>query len=113
MDQTSQATVIEELFSSFLQPDLSEEEREEHSEVKEMLADMLGMDFDDEGFDARFTSLMKAVQHHVEEEEGFGRLSPTLREKWPLEVEPSPGRPLKHSALGRPALKVEATNEFS
>jgi hypothetical protein len=49
--------------------------------VKEMLADMLGMDFDDEGFDARFTSHMKAVQHHVEEEEGPGGNMEIARQK--------------------------------
>jgi hypothetical protein len=62
-------------------PEQVDEALQEHSDVKEMLTELLGMDFDEEGFDARFTSLMKAVQHHVEEEEGPHGIMETARQK--------------------------------
>ena len=45
---------------------------EEHLEIKEMLAELLDMDFDDDDFDAKFTAMIKAVQNHVEEDERTG-----------------------------------------
>lgn len=57
-----------------------DEALQEHSDVKEMLAELLNMDFDDERFDSSFTNLMKAVQHHVEEEEGPGGVMDIARQ---------------------------------
>jgi hypothetical protein len=48
--------------------------------VKEMLADLLGMDFDDEGFEPDL-QVSCAVQHHVEEEEGPGGIMEIARQK--------------------------------
>jgi hemerythrin superfamily protein len=62
-------------------PEQVDEALQEHSEVKQMLAEILAMEFDEDGFDARFTALMKAVQHHVDEEEGPGGILETARQK--------------------------------
>jgi hemerythrin superfamily protein len=47
---------------------LVEEARQEHQEVKDLIAELRGRDADDE-FDARFRELMENVEHHVQEEE--------------------------------------------
>ncbi len=39
------------------------------------------MEFDDEDFDSKFTAMMKAVQHHVEEEERDGGIMDIARQK--------------------------------
>jgi len=62
-------------------PEQVDEALQEHSEMKEVLAELLGMDFDQEGFDSKFTSLMKAVQRHVDEEEGPEGIMETARQK--------------------------------
>jgi hemerythrin superfamily protein len=68
-------------------PEQVDEALREHAQVKEMLAELLEMDFDDDGFDAKFTSLMKAVQHHVdEEEEGPGGIMETARQTLSPEI---------------------------
>jgi hypothetical protein len=41
----------------------------EHTQVKQILADMLELEIDDEAFEKKLTLLMETVQHHVQEEE--------------------------------------------
>ena len=62
-------------------PDQVDEALEEHLEIKEMLAELLDMDFDDDEFDAKFTAMIKAVQNHVEEEERTGGILDIARQK--------------------------------
>jgi hemerythrin superfamily protein len=47
---------------------LVEEARQEHQEVKNLIAELRGSDPDDE-FDTKFRELMENVEHHVQEEE--------------------------------------------
>ena len=49
--------------------DLVAEAGEEHKQIKTLLAELDGMDADDEQFDAKMTVLMEDVEHHVEEEQ--------------------------------------------
>jgi len=58
-----------------------EEAVSEHAGVKQMLADLLDLDIDDETFDERFNTLMENVQHHVEEEEAPEGLLELARQK--------------------------------
>jgi hemerythrin superfamily protein len=53
-------------------PDKVDEAIKEHAEVKQLLADMLDADLNDEDFDSRFHQLVDDVRHHVEEEEAPG-----------------------------------------
>jgi Hemerythrin HHE cation binding domain len=62
-------------------PDQIDEALEEHLEIKEMLAELLDIDFDEEDFDTKFTAMMKAVQHNVEEEERTGGIMDIARQK--------------------------------
>jgi len=62
-------------------PDQVDEALEEHLEIKEMLAELLDMDFDDDDFDAKFTAMIKAVENHVEEEERTGGILDIARQK--------------------------------
>ena len=48
---------------------LAKEALDEHAEAKEVLAELDDMEPSDRGFDARVTSLIADVRHHVEEEE--------------------------------------------
>jgi hypothetical protein len=57
-----------EKFSS----DLVQEAMSEHQEVKQLLAEMLDLEIDDEAFDNHMIKLMERVENHVEEEEGPG-----------------------------------------
>ena len=52
-----------------LAPDKIEESEEEHAQVKQILADMLELELDDDAFEKKLTTLMESVQHHVQEEE--------------------------------------------
>jgi hemerythrin superfamily protein len=45
------------------------EAREEHQTVKQLIAELKGMEEVDEEFESQFSELMENVQHHVEEEE--------------------------------------------
>jgi len=54
--------------------DQVERSLEEHGEVKEMLAELLDADFNDENFDSRFNKLISDVRQHVKEEEAAGGL---------------------------------------
>ena len=62
-------------------PDQVDEALQEHMEVKEMLVEILDMEFNDEDFDSKFTAMIKAVQHHVEEEERDGGIMDIARQK--------------------------------
>src|SRR5262249_41376806 len=50
-------------------PEKVEEALREHGQVKELLAELLDMDFDDEEFSIKFNKMMEDVLHHVAEEE--------------------------------------------
>jgi hemerythrin superfamily protein len=45
------------------------EAREEHQTVKQLIAELKGMEEADEEFESQFSELVENVQHHVEEEE--------------------------------------------
>lgn len=49
--------------------ELVAEAAEEHKQVKTLLAELAGMDAEDERFDAKMKVLKEDVEHHVEEEE--------------------------------------------
>jgi hemerythrin superfamily protein len=67
-------------------PDQIDQARAEHSQVKQMLAQLLEMDFEDDDFDAKFTGMMKAVQQHVEEEEGPGGIMDVAQQELSAEI---------------------------
>ncbi len=52
--------------------DLVERAESDHEEIKEVLAEMLEFEVDDEEFDSRMIQLMEKVRTHVGEEEGPG-----------------------------------------
>ena len=62
-------------------PDQIDEALEEHQEVSKMLVELLDMKFNDEDFYSKFTAMIKAVQHHVEEEERDGGIMDIARQK--------------------------------
>jgi len=49
--------------------DLVKEAREEHAQVKRLLAELEGMSPEDDSFDAKVKVVMDDVRHHAEEEE--------------------------------------------
>jgi hemerythrin superfamily protein len=53
-------------------PDKVDEALKEHSEVKQILADLLDPDLNEDDFESRFHTLVKDVRHHVKEEEAPG-----------------------------------------
>ena len=53
-------------------PDLVKQALSEHEEVRQLLAEMLDLEVDDEGFNERMATLMQKVETHVREEEGAG-----------------------------------------
>ena len=50
-------------------PEKVHEALHEHSQVKELLIELLGIDIDDEEFESQFNRLVEDVRQHVEEEE--------------------------------------------
>jgi len=50
-------------------PEKVQESLREHSQVKQLLAELLDLDFDEDEFPIKFNKLMEDVLHHVEEEE--------------------------------------------
>lgn len=50
-------------------PEKVQEALHEHSQVRELLTDLLGIDIDDEEFETQFNRMVEDVRHHVEEEE--------------------------------------------
>ena len=70
------ARIEEEIFYPAAKQAPSEEAKElvaeageEHKQIKTLLAELDGMDADDEQFDAKMTVLKEDVEHHVEEEQ--------------------------------------------
>src|SRR5437762_13677398 len=51
-------------------PDLIQEAMSEHQEVKQLLAELLDLEIDDEAFDNHMTTLMEKVEGHVQEKDG-------------------------------------------
>ena len=58
--------------------ELVAEAAEEHKQVKTLLAELDGMDAEDERFDAKMKVLKEDVEHHVEEEEDEQRAESRL-----------------------------------
>jgi len=50
--------------------EMVEEAKQEHQQVKEMMRELKKMNVEDQEFEEKFSELVEAVQHHVEEEEG-------------------------------------------
>lgn len=92
---------------------------EEHKQVKTLLAELEGMDPDDQTFDAKMKVLKDNVEHHVKEEEGemfphaqkqlgndeleaLGQRIAARKEQ----IQQEAGRPVARSAAARPATKA-------
>jgi hemerythrin superfamily protein len=67
------ATIEEKIFYPAVRAERTEdillEALEEHLGIKRVLADLLGIESDDETFDAKIKVLQEQVEHHVKEEE--------------------------------------------
>lgn len=50
--------------------DMLREAKQEHQQAKEIIAGLKKMSAEDEQFDEKFSELVEAIKHHVEEEEG-------------------------------------------
>jgi hemerythrin superfamily protein len=50
-------------------PEKVDEAIDEHSEVKDLLLELLESDLDEDAFESQFNRLVEDVRHHVEEEE--------------------------------------------
>jgi hypothetical protein len=84
IELSAHAAAEEKVFYPLLKgeiPDQVDEALQEHMEVKEMLVELLDMEFNDVDFDSKFTAMIKAVQHHVEEEERDGGIMDIARQK--------------------------------
>ena len=62
-------------------PDLVKEAMNEHQEVKQLLAEMLDIEVDDEEFDTHMNTLVEKVQGHVQEEEAPGGVLEIARQR--------------------------------
>jgi len=62
-------------------PEKVEEAVREHAEVKQILADMLELEIEDDAFDKKLTFLMETVQRHVQEEEAKDGILEIARQK--------------------------------
>ena len=72
---TVHAQLEEELFYPAVRAaidadDLMDEAQVEHASAKELIAQLSGMDPDDDLYDAKVTVLGEQIEHHVREEEG-------------------------------------------
>jgi len=68
------AALEEEIFYPAVEKEIDDrsmvkEARQEHQTVKELIAELKGMQEEDEEFESKFSELVENVQHHVEEEE--------------------------------------------
>jgi hemerythrin superfamily protein len=69
------AALEEQIFYPAVEKDVEDassmisEAREEHQTVKQMIAELKGMEEADAEFESQFSELVENVQHHVEEEE--------------------------------------------
>jgi hemerythrin superfamily protein len=69
------AALEEEIFYPAVEKEVEEaasmisEARGEHQKVKQLIAELKGMEEADEEFESQFSELVENVQHHVEEEE--------------------------------------------
>jgi hemerythrin superfamily protein len=61
--------------------DQVEEALTEHRQVKQILAELLAVDVNEESFDSRFTELMDDVRRHVEEEESSSGILDVARQR--------------------------------
>jgi Hemerythrin HHE cation binding domain len=50
--------------------DMLDEAKQEHQQAKTIIAELKTADAEDESFEEKFSELVDAIQHHVEEEEG-------------------------------------------
>lgn len=80
---TVHATIEEEILypaarDALDDEDLVDEAQVEHDGAKDLIAQIMEMDADDELFDAKVTVLGEYIEHHVKEEEG--EMFPKLRE---------------------------------
>jgi hemerythrin superfamily protein len=74
MALTVHATIEEEIFypaarDALEEQDLLDEAEVEHASAKDLIAQIMDMDADDELFDAKVTVLGEYIAHHVKEEE--------------------------------------------
>lgn len=76
-------------------PDQVEQAIEDHLAVKQILAELLDADFEDEIFETRFMQLMEDVQNHVKEEEGPGGIMEIARERLDSEALANLGREIQ------------------
>lgn len=76
LELTRHATAEEEIFYPAVRAaggdneDLVDEATVEHASAKELIAQILAMEADDELYDAKVKVLSEQIEHHVEEEEG-------------------------------------------
>ena len=62
-------------------PALIQEAMSEHQEVKQLLAELLDLEIDDQAFENHMTMLQHKVEAHVQDEEGTGGLMELARQK--------------------------------
>ncbi len=62
-------------------PDLTQQAMSEHQEVKQLLAELLDLEIDDQAFEDHMTTLARKVEAHVRDEEGPGGLMELARQK--------------------------------
>ena len=63
-------------------PEKVEEAVREHAQVKQILAEMLELEIEDEAFDKKLTMLMETVRRHVQEEEAPNGVLEIARQKF-------------------------------
>ena len=61
-------------------PDLTKEAMSEHQEVKQLLAELLDLEIDDQAFEDHLATLQQKVEAHVQDEEGPGGLMELARQ---------------------------------
>src|SRR3954468_7681115 len=62
-------------------PSEVEEAVRDHQEVRDMLAELLEIEIDDEEFERRLMKLMEVVRQHVQDEEGPGGILEVARQR--------------------------------